>query len=62
MSGLAGTRPEGSLNRLHDVFISYNSQDKDAALELDEELRTLGYHPWIDVRAAFIERSKTCPA
>ncbi len=34
----------------HDVFISYNSQDRSAALELDEQLRARGYHPWIDVR------------
>ncbi|MCP4545749.1 MAG: TIR domain-containing protein [bacterium] len=36
----------------HDVFISYNSQDRDAALELDGQLRTLGFRPWIAVHDA----------
>ena len=41
---------EGALDRPHDVFISYNSQDQDAALELDGQLRTRGYKPWIEGR------------
>ncbi len=40
------------MDRQHDVFISYNSQDRGAARSLDEKLRTRGYHPWIDVRDA----------
>ena len=36
----------------HDVFISYNSRDQDAALDLYSQLRTRGYHPWIDVHDA----------
>jgi serine/threonine protein kinase len=44
--------PEGPLDQQRDVFISYNSQDRAAALELDETLRTRGYHSWIDVRDA----------
>ncbi len=36
----------------HDVFVSYNSQDKDAALEPDGQLQTRGFRPWIDARDA----------
>ena len=34
----------------HDVFLSYNRRDREAALRLAEELERRGLRPWIDIR------------
>src|SRR5688500_2920151 len=39
------------MTRRYDLFLSYNSKDRDAVLKIHEALKALNFKPWFDQEA-----------